>query len=88
MSKTTYRTECWGQRYAVRADWAQASDPVEVRYEDEDWSLDECGRQVADFRHRPESAMRAWLLAGEDADDPDILADVGAAAEAMVESES
>ena len=69
----SYETKCWGQRYAVSADWAQASSPVYVRYEDEDWVPDPRGRQVADFQHRPEQALGAWILDGEDVDDPEIM---------------
>ncbi len=66
MAVETYETVCWGQTYRVRANWAQASSPVEVQYEDGDWMGDPHGRQVADFRHWPERAMRDWIAAGED----------------------
>lgn len=45
-----------GEIYAVAADWAQASSPVLV-WGNEEWTLDECGRQVADFRHDPAAAL-------------------------------
>lgn len=81
-------TECWGQRWAVGArSWAQASDPVSVRMGGGEWTPAPGGKQVADYRHRPESAMRDWLLAGEDKDDPEILAAVDAAVARMHEVE-
>lgn len=49
-----------GEWYAVAADWSQASCNVLV-WGDEDWTYDKCGRQVADFRHRQESALAAIL---------------------------
>ena len=83
---TTYRTTCWGETHEVSADWAQASS-----------SVDGCdGRQVADFQHCPERAMR-WALmreanaggfhpeAPEDDDDREALAEIVAAVEAMEE---
>ena len=50
--KTTIHTKWGNDVVAVSADWAQASDPVEG---------DDHGRQVADFRHSPEAALRAQL---------------------------
>lgn len=49
---TTIYTKWGSDIIAVSADWAQASCPVEG---------DEHGRQVADFRHSPEAALRAAL---------------------------
>ncbi len=50
--KTTIHTKWGDDDIAVSANWAQASDPVEG---------DAHGRQVADFRHSPEAALRAQL---------------------------
>ena len=63
--------------YAVAADWSQASAPV-YTYGSCGWQT--CGRQVADFRHRPSAALEAELGAaliasGEDADDASDLVD-------------
>lgn len=52
MSKTTYTTRWGSDDISVTADWAQASCPVEG---------DEHGRQVADFRHDGEAALRTAL---------------------------
>ncbi len=49
-----YSTKCWGDTFTVAADWGRAASPVREMP----------GRQVADFRHSPERAMRA-LLEGE-----------------------
>ena len=49
---TTIYTKWGSDIIAVSADWAQASCPVEG---------DEHGRQVADFSHSPEAALRAAL---------------------------
>jgi len=78
MMITTYETTCWGQRYAVRADWVQASSPVQVRYEDQPWDSDPAGRQVADFRHRPAAALRTFILDGEDGGEDEADAAVSA----------
>ena len=50
--KTTIHTKWGADDVAVSADWAQASCTVEG---------DDHGRQVADFRHSPEAALRAQL---------------------------
>lgn len=50
--KTTIYTEWGSDIVAVSADWAEAACPVEG---------DAHGRQVADFRHSPEAALRAAL---------------------------
>ena len=61
-----------GEIYAVAADWGQASCPVMV-WGDGEWTQDECGRQVADFRHSPQSALRDLIYRSIRAggDDPD-----------------
>lgn len=61
-----------GEIYAVAANWAQASSPVMV-YGDRGWTLDECGRQVADFRHKSHEALRDQIVraieaSGDEAD--------------------
>ena len=52
MATTTISTKWGSDTVSVSADWAQASCPVYG---------DTRGRQVADFRHRPELAIRAAL---------------------------
>jgi len=49
---TTIYTKWGSDIVAVSADWSQAACPV---------TGDEHGRQVADFRHSPEAALRASL---------------------------
>jgi len=69
MAKTTIWTKWGSDIVAVSADWAQAACPVEG---------DEHGRQVADFRHSPEAALRASLedcARIEGADDADDAVD-------------
>lgn len=48
----------WGDTYAVAADWSQASAPVLVRGED-GWTCE--GRQVADYGHSSDAALRRLL---------------------------
>jgi hypothetical protein len=74
---TTYRTNIWGDTYDVSGDFSQASSPVDGP---------SGGRQVADFRHSPEAAMREMLeeSASSGGDDPEEYADeIAAAVEAM-----
>lgn len=52
------RTDCFGERYAVRGDWSNASSPIEERT-DGAWIA--TGRQVADFCHSPQAALRAAI---------------------------
>jgi hypothetical protein len=69
MATYELRTTCWNDRFAVRADWAQAASPV-FEWGDGEWVPDPQGRQVADFRHRPELALRSCLARyAADADD-------------------
>jgi len=82
-----YKTKCWGQTYEVSANWAQASDQVFCRIGGEDWTPDPHGRQVADFCHQPERALRDWILAGEDANDPEVIEAVNAAMESVEATE-
>lgn len=67
MSETTYTIETnWGT-YGVRADWGQASAPVERGTLDSDgWRWENTGRQVADYGHEPYDALLEWLNDGED----------------------
>lgn len=59
MTTTILSTRVWGDTYAVRADWAQASDQVQALDADGDWIA--TGHQVADYRHSAEAALRAQL---------------------------
>lgn len=58
----------WGEAYAVCANWAEASSPVWSLAGDGEWV--NTGRQVADYRHDPRSALEHELrevsLAGGD----------------------
>lgn len=65
-----------GEIYAVAANWAQASSPVMV-YGDRGWTYDDCGRQVADFRHRRKDALRCQIVqaieaGGDEVDDEEV----------------
>lgn len=76
MSHYSLTTTFGGETYSVSADWAQASSPVD--------GVDG-GRQVADFRHRPELALRQSIEESirYSGDDPDDMADeIDAAIEA------
>ena len=84
---TAYSTEYGGAIHDVFANWAEASCPVFVRYDGEDWTPAPHGRQVADYRHSQSAAMREWLLVDEDGDDPGIIAAVDAAVSEMVEAD-
>lgn len=59
---TGLAVEPWskGEIYAVAANWAQASSPIMV-YGKDGWTTDECGRQVADFRHNSRDALEAII---------------------------
>lgn len=59
MTTTILSTRVWGDTYAVRANWAQASDQVQALDADGDWVA--TGHQVADYRHSAEAALRAQL---------------------------
>jgi hypothetical protein len=56
---TIYETSFFGDVYKLRADFTQATDSIMRDDEDGDWI--DTGKQVADFAHRPEDAMR-WEL--------------------------
>jgi hypothetical protein len=56
---TTYETKCWGDTYRIRANFAQAADPIQVQDEDGTWLPS--GMQVGDAAHRPAVAMRRVL---------------------------
>lgn len=70
-----------GEIYAVAANWAQANSPVLV-YGEDGWTNDECGRQVADFRHNDRAALKAIIeeaivASGDDVDDDEVDAILG-----------
>lgn len=76
-----------GEIYAVAADWAQASSPVLV-YGKDGWTSDECGRQVADFRHNDRAALEAVIrsaieMGGEEPDDDEVAGILDDATELM-----
>ena len=58
MSTSIYATTIWGQHYAVRANWAEASSMIESLNADDEWDIIPTGQQVGDFRHRPAAALR------------------------------
>jgi len=75
----TYSVEIWGQTYEMRANFGEATCPIQFRrYEDEGWHG--TGKQVADYSHSPAAAMRDYLegLARESGDDPEEDEDVAA----------
>ncbi len=59
MPKDIYTTKFCGEIYKIRANFAQASDPVEMLNCDFEWQS--TGRQVADCSHDPTRAMRSVL---------------------------
>lgn len=66
-----------GKYYAVAANWAQASSPVMVYGDESGWTYDECGRQVADFRHNATEALRDQIIraieaSGDEVDSDDV----------------
>lgn len=67
--------------YAVAANWAEAASPILV-YGEGGWSHDDCGRQVADFRHNSRAALAEILreaieAGGDDPDDEEIEEMIG-----------
>ncbi len=86
VGKSGLACEPWskGEIYAVAANWAQASDPIQV-YGEDGWTWDEHGRQVADFRHNDRAALEAILREAIEAggDDPDDAEVDGYLAEAV-----
>lgn len=54
-----YTTEFYGDVYRLRGDFSQATDEILRDGEDGCWLS--TGKQVSDFGHRPEDAMR-WEL--------------------------
>ena len=59
MTTAVYGTTIWGDRYAVRADWSQASSPIEHLDGDNEWQP--TGRQVADYCHSADAALREYI---------------------------
>lgn len=76
----TTSTEIWGQIYAVRANWAEASSQVEALDGDNEWV--HTGRQVADYRHSSFAALRENIEAScLDGIDDGVAAEIDAAME-------
>ncbi len=76
----THTTTFCGCTAAIRANWAEASSPVETNWDGNGWVP--TGQQVADYSHRPAAAMRALLT--DPGDDGEIdQAAVDAAVDAM-----
>ena len=88
--ETVYKTKIWGDKYCIRADWANASCPIETLDGEGNWCPIPSGRQVADFSG-PYGAM-AYLLAqiaidgGDDVADNGICEDIDTAVDKMVEN--
>ena len=57
---STYTATIWSDTYRLRANWAEASSPIERETE---FGWDATGAQVADYGHSPARAMRAELEA-------------------------
>lgn len=79
---TTYRTEWGADTIEISADFTQAANQV----------IGTNGRQVADFQHRPEQAMRYALereaqAEGMDLQDAETIEGIQAAVEAMVDAD-
>lgn len=77
MATTTITINVWGEKTEMVADWAEASSPIMIDGDSQPMR----GQQVADFSHRPESAIR-WYLAeiaessGDDPTDPEIVKEI------------
>lgn len=56
-------------KLGVKANWAQASNPVLVLDADEEWKFHRSGKQVADFRHDREAAIEEEIDYYEDYSD-------------------
>ena len=56
METEEYSKTVEGVKIAVRADWSQASCPVESLDADGEWNT--TGKQVADFKHDGEDALQ------------------------------
>ena len=79
MSRTIIIAELYGDFFELRADWAQASSPIERGNHEDGWSG--TGNQVADFSHDEQAAMRYELInsvraGGDDPDDPRIADEI------------
>ena len=86
MPRQTYTAKIWGESYSLRADFGSASSRIERDDEDGGWG--ETGRQVADYSHSPELAMRAELeqsvtASGDDPEELHIASDIYSAIEKM-----
>ncbi len=57
--KNALITTCWGEKFGVRADWAQAASQVEMLDCDGRWVGTQY--QVANFQHDPAAALRRAL---------------------------
>ena len=86
---TIYKTTVFGDEYQMRANFAEASCSIQVDSED-GWET--TPYQVADFRHRPESAMRQLLteyirMGGDDPESEDMASAIKDAIEGMTETD-
>lgn len=77
----SYSVRVWGEVYTVAADWADAASDV-LR------DGIPSGHQVAEYRHSPVEAMRAYLAqiasdSGDDDTHTDVVADIEDAIIAM-----
>jgi hypothetical protein len=60
---TKYQSHKTGETIEIRADFAQASSPIQARYDGGDW--EPTPYQVADARHRNRTALRLVLRWGQ-----------------------
>lgn len=79
MKKEEYIVKYYGDKYGVRADFSQAGDNIEILDADENWRSSQY--QVADFRHRPDDALRAQIVesvqfGGDDPKSPENAAEI------------
>jgi hypothetical protein len=58
----TYEATIWGETYRMRADFAEASSPIQTQDAEGNWIS--TPYQVADFGHRPQDAMGDLLAEG------------------------
>lgn len=85
---TIYSATIWGGTYRIRANFSDAASQIEQEGEPGEWSP--WDRQVADFSHDSDEAMREYLremaqASGDDPEDDDIAAEIADAVADMLE---
>ena len=87
-NENEYSVQIFGEVYRLRANFAEASSPI-MRDSEDGWKP--TGRQVADYSHSPEDAMREELgtQVGASGDDAEGLRDeIDDAVKSMVVGET